>query len=134
MKRMNKISLILLAGILLLAACAQAGAVNSTLNLTEKDAGHSFEIAKGGQVIVTLSGNITTGYTWEMAPAGNQILIQIGEADFKSSSNALGAGGEITLKFEAARTGSTQLKLIYHRPWEKAVSPIKTYEVTITVK
>ncbi len=108
--------------------------MNSILNLTEKDAGNSFEIAKGGQVSVTLPGNITTGYTWEMAPAGDQILKQIGEADFKATSNALGAGGEITLKFEAAGAGISHLRLVYHRPWETGVAPIKTYEVTVTVK
>jgi len=46
----------------------------------------------------------------------------------------MGSGGKVTLQFEAAGTGQTPLKLVYHRPFETGIAPLKTFEVTVTVE
>jgi len=81
-----------------------------------------------------LPGNPTTGFQWEVSAVDNAILQPIGEPKFEPSSNAVGSGGMITLRFETVEIGKTRLKLIYHRPFEKDVPPAETFEVTITVR
>jgi len=106
----------------------------STVSVDASDAGETVTLSKGDYLNVSLAGNLTTGYTWEMLPLDTSIITQRGEPIMKPDSKAIGSGGMITLKFQAVKTGQTQLKLIYHRPWEKGVEPVNTFEITIVVK
>jgi len=129
--------LILIAITSLLYACAAETSQEqskSTIQLTEADAGRLFELRVGDTLEVTLLGNPTTGFQWEVSEINSAILEPIGEPKFEPSSNAVGSGGNVTLRFEAVGTGQTELKLIHHRPFEENVPPIQTFEVTITVR
>ncbi len=115
-----------------LAACGTGAA--DPVTLTQKDAGTTIHVKQGSLVSIQLEGNPTTGYTWEAAPGGSGGLELQGEPAFKADSNALGSGGMMTLQFKAAKPGTTDLKLIYHRPFEPNVAPINTFEVTVVVE
>ena len=118
-----------------LIAYHPAGSARSTtVELTQADSGKSVEVAKGATLAITLEANPTTGYTWEVASGDESILKLAGEPDYKADSDALGAGGMMTLKFQAEAAGTTSLKLVYHRPWEKDQEPEETFEVAVTVK
>jgi len=123
--------LVALVAVLSLSGCASAP--RSSL-LTEKDAGRTVEIERGDILEVVLRGNPTAGYLWEMVSGDITILRPIGRPEFKPERATVGAGGAITLRFEAASPGRTGLKLGYRRPWEKDVPPIETFEVTVVVK
>jgi inhibitor of cysteine peptidase len=124
---------LLLAGLLsILVACNTAG--GKPLMLTENNNGQRIDINTGQQLVVSLAGNPTTGYTWEIDSMNETVLKQIGEPEFEASSAALGAGGVMTLQFKAISEGDTKLKLVYHRPWEQGEPPEKTFEVNIVVK
>ena len=116
--------------LLAVAACVLPGP--GATSLTAKDAGSTIHVKQGDIVQVSLSGNPTTGYTWEAMP-GSGGLVQQGEAEFKPDSSALGSGGVMTLRFKATQPGTTDLKLIYHRPFEPNVPPLQSFEVTIVV-
>jgi inhibitor of cysteine peptidase len=126
--------LTLTVALFLLVACSPARASAETVTLTETDAGKTIELKNGNLLVVTLDGNITTGFNWEMVPQTPAVLKQLGESEATPDSSALGAGGKISLKFQAVRTGQASLTLIYHRSFEKDVPPEKTFEVTILVK
>ncbi len=115
---------------LALAACVLSGPAPTSL--TAKDAGSTVHVKQGDIVQVSLSGNPTTGYTWEVVPGGGG-LVQQGEAEFKPESSALGSGGMMTLRFKATQPGTTDLNLIYHRPFEPNVPPLQSFEVTVVV-
>ena len=102
--------------------------------LTEENSGQSIDINTGQQLVISLEGNPTTGYTWEVDSMDEAVLKQIGEPEFKSSSGALGAGGVMILQFQAISEGDTALRLVYHRPWEQGIAPEKTFEVNVVVK
>ena len=132
-------SFILLSGTVvvlgLLTACgAPPTPAASIQSLTEADAGRSIELRVGDQLEVTLPGNPTTGFQWEVGSVDTSVIKPSGEPEFKSSSSALGSGGQFTLRFEAVAPGQTTLKLIYHRPFEKDTPPAQTFEVSVTVK
>lgn len=126
--------LALTAVLFVLVGCSSAKAGAETITLTEADAGKTIELHKGNLLVVTLEGNITTGYNWEMLPQSPAVLEQQGLPEVVPDSSALGAGGKISLKFEAVQTGKAALTLIYHRSFEQGVPPEKTFEVTILVK
>src|SRR5262245_47871717 len=126
--------LILIVSASLLYACgAQGSSEQSTRQLTETDDGRLIELKVGDKLEVTLPGNPTTGFQWEVSDVDSIILTPIGGPEFEPSSNAIGSGGNITLRFEAVGAGQTELKLIYHRPFEENVPPVQTFQVSITV-
>jgi inhibitor of cysteine peptidase len=99
------------------------------------DNGREMQLKKGQTLVVTLEGNPTTGYSWEVAePLDEQVLRQTGEPEFKAESAALGAGGVQILRFEAVNAGQTTLKLVYRRSWEKGVEPLNTYSIQVMVR
>ena len=124
--------------VLVVPACGPLGGGESgapkELKLTGAEAGKTVEVAQGGVVEVTLKGNPTTGYMWEVGSLDDKVLKPEGEPGFKADSDADGAPGMITLKFKAEGAGKTDLKLVYHRPWETEEPPAQTFNVTVTVK
>jgi inhibitor of cysteine peptidase len=55
---------------------------------------------------------------------------QVAAAD----TGAVGAAGRHIFSWKAAAAGTGELKLVYTRPWEKGVTPEKTFAVTVVVK
>ena len=87
-----------------------------------------------GQTLgITLEGNPSTGYTWEMEPVEQPILSQVGEPVVKPNSNLIGAPAMLSFTFKADANGTQLLRLIYHRPWEKDVPPVNSFDVTVVV-
>ncbi len=132
MSRTSKFLILALAMFMLtLAACSQA---TDPKTISASDAGKTIELRKGGILLVSLEGNVTTGYNWAVADPAPAILQQVGDPQVTPTSDAIGAGGTIVLKFTAVQTGQATLKLAYARSWEKGVPPDKTFEVTVVVK
>jgi inhibitor of cysteine peptidase len=113
------------------AACSPTKPVT----LTAADKGSQVEVKVGEQIVITLDGNPSTGYTWEAKDLDATMFEQVGDPTFNSSNPGLvGSGGTLTLTFKALKVGSASLTLVYHRPWETGVDPIDTFAVTVTVK
>ena len=73
----------------LLCACSATAApapTPSTKQLTEVDAGRSIELRGGDKPEVTLPGNPTTGFQWEVSVGDTAILRPSGEPKFEPSS------------------------------------------------
>jgi inhibitor of cysteine peptidase len=104
------------------------------VKITGQDAGTTVVMRAGESLEVTLTGNPTTGYMWDVASVDPNILKPAEQLEFQADSKAIGAPGKLTLRFEAARPGKTPLKLIYHRPWEKNTEPIDAFEVSVVIK
>jgi inhibitor of cysteine peptidase len=118
----------------MMALSARGPSVQKPTRLSEGDAGRTVELHAGDKLEVSLKGNPTTGYQWEMAVVDAAVLKLVGEPEFNPDSSALGAGGKVTLRFEAVAAGQTILQLIYHRSFEKNVPPIKTFKATVVIK
>jgi len=91
-----------------------------------------------GQVFtVTLESNPSTGYRWEWVDHQDSIVEQMGEAQFKPREAGdpplVGAGGWESFDFKAVNPGQMTLKLVYRRPWEEGVEPLKTFSLQVTV-
>jgi len=110
----------------LLAACSQ------TATVTEADDGGSVSIGVDDELVISLPANPSTGYGWVVGPFDANVLEQVGEAEFEAESDALGAGGTYTLRFEGRAAGTVELAFDYERAFEDT-DPEDTFVITVTV-
>jgi len=113
-----------------LAVCASAG---TAVKLTARDGGRRVALRTGDALELALAENPSTGYSWQIVSSGEPALRPDGEPTFKADGALHGSGGTSTRRFRAAAEGTSTLKLVYRRPWEKNVAPAATFEVTIAV-
>ncbi len=130
----RKILSLVSAAVILILASACSGPANQ-VNLTAADKGGQVDVKVGGEIVIALDSNPSTGYTWEAKELDTTMFGQVGDPTFTSSSPGLvGSGGTLTLTFKALKEGTATLTLVYHRPWETGVDPVDTFAITVTVK
>ena len=126
-----QVSTLLIIMIILSAACSPSKPVI----LSAADNGSRVNVKVGEQIVITLEDNPSTGYTWEAKDLDTGMFTIPGESTFISSNpGQVGSGGTLTLTFKAEKSGTGSLTLVYRRPWEIGVDPIKTFTVNVTVK
>lgn len=106
-----------------LTACGGGDAASDGLVQTEN-----------GALIVSLSGNPTTGYTWACTDTP-LFLRPDGDPEYRpDAADALleGGGGVFRFRFEPVASGTETLHFAYARPWDPD-STIEEYELTVTV-
>jgi len=129
-----------LAILLLFAVMIAYGISPQEMKLTATDNGSEIELNRGQILVITLEANPSTGYTWEIAELGEvvevdeQVLRQVGEIEFEPESELIGAGGVQIIRFETVNAGQATLKLVYHRPWETDVEPLRTFSIRVVSK
>ena len=94
------------------------------------------EIAKDGQVIITLISNASTGFSWneKATMADNSILEQLKHETIGANSDKVGAAGAEQWTLKAMQAGETTVKLEYSRPWEGGEKGIWTLDLIVIVK
>ena len=116
---------------------ATASDYPSEVQLTDSDNGSSVRLANGGQLIVALISNASTGYSWSVQdPAPGQLELQ-GEPRYVppgSTNNVVGAPGTQVFTFLAKSSGSARLTLQYKRPFEPGAAPDETFSVTVDIR
>ena len=129
---MEKLIKVLILISLLLAALTACGSAKE-VNLDADDNGSQVELKTGQTLVISLEGNPTTGYTWEVAEVDEGVLRQVGEMEFEPEDTGdVGVGGVQTLRFETVNSGQTDLELVYHRSWEEE-QPLETFSVQVVV-
>jgi len=101
--------IILLCLIILLSGCCTGNPVR----LYQIDSGRTIKVGPGDTLEIVLDANPTTGYQWKALPWDTEVIEQIDKPVYKSKSEAIGSGGELTFYFKALSTGETALKFIY---------------------
>ena len=114
-----------------LAVCAVAG---TGMRLGAKDGGRTVVLRTGDTVALSLAENPSTGYSWQVVSSGAPVVQAEGEPTFKPDNKLHGAGGTATYRYKAVGAGTSTLKLVYRRPWEKDATPAATFEVTLVGK
>lgn len=119
--------------ITVVAASAFAQTASEPIKLTDKDAGKTIPLKPGDMVQISLPGNATTGYSWGVVGVDNNVLTQVGNWDYVTSSTTPGAPGMYVLTFQAVNAGTTDLALGYKQWWDETMKPEKTFELTAVV-
>jgi inhibitor of cysteine peptidase len=107
------------------------------VKLDAGDDGKTVTMLVGQTLEISLAGNITTGYSWQIDRIGGKAVESLGEPSYVTDPHApgiAGVGGTFTFRLKAGTTGTATLRLIYVRPWETDQPPEDTFEVTIKVQ
>jgi inhibitor of cysteine peptidase len=102
--------------------------------VTAEQDGTQVNLGRGDFLLVRLESNPSTGYSWEVQNNDDAVLRQLGEPQFRPSSNEVGAGGTDTFSFEAIAEGTSVLVMIYHRPFEEGEEPLDTFRLRVFVE
>jgi len=133
MRRFILLFSMVIAAALVLSACA-----GKTIKISADDNGSTIEMKEGQTLVLSIGGNPTTGYTWEVESVDQNILQSAGEADystdFKLRPGMTGVGGTYKFKFTAVSAGVTPLKLKYWRTFEPENPPVEMFEVKVVVQ
>lgn len=133
MRKILKTQLFILIGLIMVIALFLVRRVQaSEVMLSSENAGFQIQLAQSDMLVVRLESNPSTGYTWEVQQIDQTILRKIGvEIEFEPESDLIGAPGIQILRFVGVSVGQTNLKLVYHRPWQEDVEPFNTYSVKV---
>lgn len=125
----------LVTGVAALGVVLLACAGPSEVKIDEAATGTTVDLRAGQTLVVTLKSNPTTGYDWQVDEV-DESIVRPTKREFKPASdpNRLGAPGQTVHEFQAVGAGTTDLRLVYVRSWEKDVEPQDTFEVRVTVQ
>ncbi len=87
------------------------------------------DVSGGEKLPLMLESNLSTGYRWYIAQMDQQSLSQLGDPQYQSTSNLLGAPAHQTFNVQATKATGARMTLVYRRSWEKDATP--TREITI---
>jgi len=93
--------------------------------------GDSITFDNGGEFVISMAANPSTGYTWNADHNPNVTLVSSKQV---AGGNLPGAPGTQEMTFQATDPGSTTLKLAYARSFESGVPPAKTADFPVTVR
>jgi inhibitor of cysteine peptidase len=106
------------------------------VNVNASYNGSDVTLAVGGQLIVTLQSNETTGYTWNLSAISDTNVIKKVRNQYiiptPSDPPSLGQGGISIWTFEALAAGTATISMKEFRSWE--VEPVNTFEITVNVE
>lgn len=103
--------------------------------------GQEVQVSKGFQLKVSLEGNITTGFDWEIEDF-KPSLLEVTESVYADAAQnqenpgtpvKVGAGGVKTFTFRAKKAGETRLVFWYKRPWSED-EPEKAIVLNVKIK
>ena len=120
--------------VLLTAGCGSAPEPRA---LGVDDSGATVTLEPQQELVISLEGNPTTGFSWAGGDIDEAVLAPVGEPEYtptSTGSTLVGGGGTYTLRFQAVAAGETMLRLVYARSWESGVDPEGTFSVTVAVK
>ncbi|HET8567564.1 MAG TPA: protease inhibitor I42 family protein [Candidatus Limnocylindria bacterium] len=120
---------LLVLGVLFLGSCVPANGPE-TVAVTAADSGRTFAMRVGDELVVTLDGNPSTGFDWEIATA--PAVLTPTERVVTATGGALGAPVTVTYRFAASSAGRATLVLAYRRSWE-TVAPARVVELRLEV-
>lgn len=138
-----------LAGAIALLACAMtlpgcasgtdeartAGNASETIVVDARTDGET-RLRPGQTLAIELDSNASTGYAWEIVEDGSPVLepAAVPARAAPATPPVPGAGGTSRWRYRAVHAGTTTLRLVYRRSWEKDVEPIRTATYRVVVE
>lgn len=105
-----------------------------TVRLDQDDDGSVVNLNVGDTLEITLPGNPSTGYAWQPEIDPWPTLGSLGEPEFQAQGTGLGAGGLVTLVYQASQPGQVELTLLYQRPSSPPDPDAQEFDVTVVVQ
>jgi len=102
------------------------------VRITQTDFQHQIKVSQNQALEVRLPSTPSTGFGWYAASNNESIIKQVGNWEFVTdNASAVGASGTQINHYVSTAAGTTELELLYKRPWEDASQATASYKVTI---
>jgi C1A family cysteine protease len=103
------------------------------VQVTQSDLQHQVALSQNQALEVRLPSTPTTGFGWYLKDNNQTVIKQVGNWEFISDNpeNPIGSSGTQVNHFVTTASGTTDLELLYKRPWEDANQATASYKVTI---
>lgn len=127
------------AAILLFTAAPAVAVQGGTQQVSAAQNGETLAMRVGGDLVVTLPGNYSTGTAWVLAelPEGVE-LVSMSYATTPPPANAavpvVGRGGTATFRFQATGRGGGQIRLVYRRGRPATAPAVQTFAVQVDIE
>ncbi|MFH0880794.1 MAG: protease inhibitor I42 family protein, partial [Lentisphaerota bacterium] len=92
-------------GMSMAGACAADREAAPAVTMTDSNNGGSMEIAVGSDLVVTVEGNPTTGYQWQLESEEQPLPQSSADPEYDGDSKQIGSGGLNTVNFTALAAG-----------------------------
>ncbi len=126
---MKRSLVLVMASILLVCLLASCGGGVNTYT----DANEAINMGVDQEFIIALDSNPTTGYNWE--ESYDETMLKLVESKYELGKQAeeglVGAGGTQYFRFQALKTGKTDITLTYKRSWETESADQKVFLVDV---
>jgi predicted secreted protein len=114
----------------ILMRCSELSGVNENNN------GQEYTVAVGQNFVVSLASNPSTGYVWHVSKPDDEKVLAYTDANYISAGNSNqiipGQGGRSYWSFTALQAGTTEIAIVYARPWE-SVQPAQKFTLRVIV-
>ena len=118
-------------------AKAASAPAKAEVQLNDKDNGKTVKVAVGGNVILSLESNATTGFSWTKADKVDKDILKLEKNDYFQSPNPngmVGVGGKTVIVYQALKKGKAKIDLTYMQPWEPDSKFNTNFSVTVEVE
>jgi inhibitor of cysteine peptidase len=110
-----------------------AGKAVGEKTLTQADNGATVHVRRGDRIVIRLPENPTTGYRWAPDSVDDRIVSLISSEFAPPTGGGVGAGGAVSMVFEARAPGDGGVRLKRWRDWEGEASVRDRYAIQIVV-
>jgi inhibitor of cysteine peptidase len=111
-----------------------AGCGADPVNVDENDSGRTIMLEIDQELVVTLTSNPTTGYSWSFQLTREGIIAAKGSEYEPTEPQLPGSGGRERFRFIAVQSGQTALEFEYRRSWETETPPAETVAYDVVVQ
>ena len=125
---------LILVMVAVVAISLVAGCVGEVETYT--DEGQTIDISVNHEFIIAIGANPTTGYDWEVSL--DETMLELAEKIYKLAEEAeheiVGAGGVDYFRFKALKKGTTEITMVYKRPWEETTLQDETKVFIVNIE
>ncbi len=87
----------------------------------------------GGLLHFYLEENSSTGYIWMLEGENDRVSVtRRNEESPEGEPRLLGAPAKVHVTIAALKPGTSKLRLLYARPWEKPLKPVRVLVIEFT--
>lgn len=102
------------------------------IRIDEDQNGREIELPVGGQFVICLPENRTTGYRWVLESTGAPCCRPL-EDTYEPGGDVPGRAGTHRWTVEAVEPGGATVELACRRPWEAGEPPARVFAVHVRV-
>ena len=128
----NKFKFVIPLLLIIIYSCSYESSIKS-ITCVKEQSGSTINLNMSDTLAVKLAGNPTTGYSWSAAKIDSLKLKLIEKTYLPDKPGLTGSGGTEIFKYSAIEPGSSELKMIYSRSWERDTPPVDSFIVFVKI-